>query len=117
MTQLMTQLERMESLESEVKSLKVRLGGLTKEVRSQPKGGIVTDKAGYSNWTGSYNDYLKTDHWKKTRMRILKKKNFRCSVCSKPAKNVHHHSYKNLGYERDYELSALCARCHELIHR
>ena len=115
MTQLMTRLERMESLEAEVKHLRTRVSGL--EVRKQNKVGIVPDKAGYSNWTGSYNDYLKTDHWKKTRMRILKKKNFRCSVCSKPAKNVHHHSYKNLGYERDYELSALCARCHELVHR
>ena len=108
---------KLESLEAEVKHLRSWLSDLTSEVRNQPKGGLVTDKAGYSNWTGSYKDYLKTDHWKKTRMRILKKKNFRCSVCSKPANNVHHHSYKNLGYERDYELSALCVRCHELIHR
>ena len=63
MTQLMTRLERMESLEAEVKHLRTRVSGL--EVRKQPnKVGIVPDKAGYSNWTGSYNDYLKTDHWK-----------------------------------------------------
>lgn len=116
-----------QDLRQTVKSLSARVDYLSNQVTElcerireldNDKGKIVRDKqSGYTNWTGAYEDYLKTDHWKATRTRIMKKNNGRCSICRNKATVVHHHSYRHLGDERDYELSPLCDKHHDYLHR
>lgn len=70
----------------------------------------------------NYKEYLLSDHWKKTRKRLLESKRFKgkCKVCCNPLSpllaQVHHKTYKNLWKENLRELEALCAECHKNIH-
>lgn len=64
-----------------------------------------------------YKDYLKTDHWKQLRKRILKQSGYKCQLCSsKENLNVHHNTYENRGCEKDEDLVVLCGDCHEKFH-
>jgi hypothetical protein len=66
----------------------------------------------------SYQDYLNSDHWKITRLRILERDDFKCRVCgTRDAElHVHHNTYKNLGHEPDSDLVTLCNQCHGIFH-
>lgn len=66
----------------------------------------------------SYNDYLKTIHWKCKRAYIYTKRNKRCEKCNKPLTrySVHHLTYKNIGFEKDEDLMLLCEKCHMELH-
>ncbi len=78
----------------------------------------------YSNWTKfkSYEDYLKSTHWKKLRKKILygfyggnKPK---CCLCGlKENLHVHHLVYpKNLEKPDKNMLKIVCKSCHYWIH-
>ncbi|WP_040252088.1 HNH endonuclease [Psychroserpens mesophilus] len=47
------------------------------------------------------NVYLKSDAWKRKRYVVLKRDNWKCVYCGKPATQVHHKRYarKNIGKE------------------
>ncbi len=65
-----------------------------------------------------YQEYLKTDHWK--RMRDCRIHDFGglCAVCcSGQGLEVHHRTYQNLGKEKEQDLTVLCRDCHELFHK
>lgn len=69
----------------------------------------------YGEWY--YNVYLKSDHWRSTRLKVLQFSNFKCNGCrSSSMLNVHHLTYKNLGHEEMNDLMVLCRDCHKLIH-
>ena len=66
-----------------------------------------------------YREFLKTPYWKAISLRIMKKSNFRCSICnSNENLNVHHITYEHHGMELYYmeDLVCLCKNCHENYH-
>lgn len=64
-----------------------------------------------------YSEYLKTNHWKKTRERQLRFAERRCQLCNSNFKlHVHHRSYENLGHEKRSDLVVLCESCHTRFH-
>ena len=68
-----------------------------------------------------YSNYLKSDHWLKTREGALISAGFQCEECgwddeSHYQLNVHHNTYKNLGNEKPEDLTVLCYRCHMEVH-
>ena len=67
--------------------------------------------------TVNYYDYLKSPQWQSVRDAALKRANYQCEKC-KSAKNleVHHITYKRLGYELPEDLIVLCKDCHENVH-
>ena len=77
---------------------------------------------GYS----SYNEYLRSDHWKDVKRRYFSSKivpkdengRFCCFACqrSDTLLNVHHKTYKRLGKERLHDLVLLCEECHVKAH-
>lgn len=63
-----------------------------------------------------YNEYLKSDWWKKTRQRCIEQYGKKCFCCRKPMDlQVHHLTYEHLGFEKDNELICLCSNCHKWI--
>lgn len=66
---------------------------------------------------GNYALYLASDSWKKARVLVLTKADFRCQVCNSTERlNVHHRTY-DLGNENLNDLTVLCRKCHELFHK
>lgn len=63
-----------------------------------------------------YQEYLKTDHWRKYRLSVLDLWNNECGVCTKVAKDVHHRHYENLGKEKLRDCIPLCRECHTKHH-
>ena len=65
----------------------------------------------------SYNDYLRTKHWKKTRQDAIIRAMNRCQLCSSRGKlHVHHNTYKRRGFEEPFDLIVLCEVCHAKHH-
>jgi 5-methylcytosine-specific restriction endonuclease McrA len=65
----------------------------------------------------SYDDYLRSDAWKRRAAKILQRANGVCEGClSNPASEVHHLTYQNIGQEFAWELRAVCRSCHSRIH-
>lgn len=70
-------------------------------------------------WAGSYNDYLRSAHWRETRARFWASRGggCLCDAClERRATQVHHRTYKRIGRERLKDLAAVCDRCHREIH-
>lgn len=65
-----------------------------------------------------YDNYLKTQHWKQFREKIIKERKF-CEICKNVEyiMNVHHISYKNIGKEKKSDVALLCNDCHKYIHK
>ena len=71
----------------------------------------------------NYNEYLKSDYWKRRRTEFKSKTWRRCYIChAKTDLQVHHKRYKRNGKSilfkeehRDFRL--LCGRCHSAVHR
>lgn len=65
----------------------------------------------------NYQQYLQSDHWKKTAAAARVRANNRCQVCgSEKNIDVHHNSYQRLGQEEPFDLVCLCHLCHEIYH-
>jgi len=66
---------------------------------------------------GSYETYLFSPLWRRTRRRILKRDNHGCVRCSEKATQVHHLAYTELVLkgEDDSQLVSVCAECHDRI--
>lgn len=69
----------------------------------------------------TYQEQLNDERWKKKRLRILKKFNFKCCLCGRNENlNVHHLSYKEgkLAWEYcDSNYVVLCKTCHKKVHQ
>ncbi len=66
-----------------------------------------------------YRDtYLKSPEWKATREAVIVTHHAVCALCgeNKEILDVHHLTYKNLGFERLSELRPLCRKCHDKVH-
>lgn len=67
--------------------------------------------------TMPYPEYLQTEHWKRTRLRALRRADFACQLCNR-TKNLqtHHRTYERRGCELPADLIVLCRSCHEKHH-
>lgn len=65
-----------------------------------------------------YTEYLRTKHWKKTRLKAIKRADYKCQLCGtrEYSLNVHHNSYNNLYHEKKSDLIVLCRVCHARHH-
>jgi 5-methylcytosine-specific restriction endonuclease McrA len=66
-----------------------------------------------------YNEvYLKSDAWKRKRYVVLKRDNWTCVYCGRPANQVHHKKYArvNIGREPIEWLESVCSDCHNKRH-
>lgn len=65
-----------------------------------------------------YEQYLKSEWWKKIRTEKLYEATHKCAVCASLKNlNVHHNMYDRLGHEELSDLVVLCEDCHELFHK
>lgn len=67
-----------------------------------------------------YDEFLKSDYWKKVKHSILKRDNYKCTRCGSTDKlHVHHlmynHHFNELNHLKD--LTTLCSNCHNNIHK
>ena len=64
-----------------------------------------------------YEAYLSSDRWRKLRLEVLERSKCKCELCEEaPATEVHHFTYIRLGHELLSDLTAVCHRCHDLLH-
>ena len=72
--------------------------------------------------TKDYDNYIRSEEWKRKRKERLKIDNYKCVMCGSGIDQwgyleVHHISYKNMGHEDVWnDLCTLCPSCHKLIH-
>ena len=67
----------------------------------------------------TYEEYLKTRHWRLLRLKVAKKRHFRCEFCGEKFENhyeIHHKHYNSLGKEKIDDLMFLCKNCHNDLH-
>ena len=66
----------------------------------------------------NYEMYLLTKHWKKIRLKALKRNKYKCQLCGtrKYTLDVHHNSYEHLYWEHRSDLIVLCRKCHYGAH-
>lgn len=64
-----------------------------------------------------YSEYIKSNFWTQRKREYYKTHKKECSVC-KTTKNInlHHTSYRHVGFEKDNELLPLCDMHHEKYH-
>jgi 5-methylcytosine-specific restriction endonuclease McrA len=68
-------------------------------------------------WRQGYETYLLSPEWDDKRRRVLEREGGICEGCRKrPATQVHHETYQNVGNEPLFELRAVCRVCHQAIH-
>jgi hypothetical protein len=65
-----------------------------------------------------YHEYLRTPHWRNTRIRALQRAGYQCKRCETRGQRleVHHLTYDRLGRERESDLTVLCEPCHAREH-
>jgi 5-methylcytosine-specific restriction endonuclease McrA len=64
-----------------------------------------------------YASYLQSNAWLDRRDKVLDRAKGLCEGCrERPAQEVHHLSYDNVGAELLYQLVALCKGCHGIAH-
>ncbi len=73
-------------------------------------------KFNYDRFT--YQQYLRSPHWKRVRKRALKAAKFRCEACgtSETILQTHHNNYENMGCELLADLNVYCSECHSEKH-
>lgn len=76
-----------------------------------------------SEFWRKYSAYLRSAHWKRLRLNVLRRDDYRCQNCFDPVTestaHVHHMSYvgfQRLGYSFAFECVTLCRECHEAFH-
>jgi hypothetical protein len=72
----------------------------------------------------TYNNYLKSSHWKQKRKDAISRRGDHCYICwSNKNTQVHHRAYTDkhgnsiLGDEKLNFLIPLCAKCHGIVHK
>lgn len=69
-----------------------------------------------SGWWGKYQAYLRSPEWQIRRGKVLARSRGMCESCGdRPAREVHHLTYKHLGREPLWDLRAVCEPCHAYL--
>ena len=85
-----------------------------REIKDRYEASKDVEIAQHSEW---YRVYLQSSEWKLKRKKVLARAKNICEGCAdKPASEVHHISYANIGDELLYQLVALCEDCHRKAH-
>jgi hypothetical protein len=67
-----------------------------------------------------YLAYLRSDAWRKVKLRYFASRLPKCCyVCKAPWRDdfvFHHKTYKNLGRERLMDIGPMCRDCHDALH-
>ena len=64
-----------------------------------------------------YPEYLETEKWKQKANDCKGRAGWRCQICNMPPPlDAHHRRYDRRGYEEPGDLTALCRRCHSVVH-
>lgn len=64
-----------------------------------------------------YNEYLKSDDWRKLRRKVIERESDLCQGCrGAPIQEVHHLNYDRLGNELLTDLVGVCRSCHLKFH-
>lgn len=65
-----------------------------------------------------YRRYIRSASWKRKAAKIRRRAGYRCERCGRALPlDVHHITYKRLGYELPSDLAALCKRCHGMCKK
>ena len=67
-----------------------------------------------------YNEYIRSDEWKKKRVLVAQRENHRCQMCGELVVvhyHIHHKTYARFGNEDLDDLMFLCEDCHIKLHR
>ena len=65
----------------------------------------------------TYDAYLRSAHWVRTRRELLAETGGRCALCrSASMPVVHHATYERLGAEEPSDIMVLCEDCHSATH-
>lgn len=70
-------------------------------------------RAGWFDW---YAEYLASFAWTYKRQQALDRDEGKCRGCGAPATEVHHLTYKRVGFEDLDDLLSVCRACHEGLH-
>jgi 5-methylcytosine-specific restriction endonuclease McrA len=78
---------------------------------------VRIQKAENANWWRQYNRHVNSPAWKVIRRAVMERSRGICEGCGlRPATEVHHQTYKNVGNEFLWELKAVCDHCHARCH-
>ena len=76
-----------------------------------------------AHWRRRYDDYLRSEHWRQLRRRVIARDSFQCQNCfcrvTDGSAHVHHLSYEGfntVGHSFAFECVTLCRACHEDYH-
>lgn len=70
-----------------------------------------------AEWWTVYTQYLRSEKWKRKRLRVLQRDGFRCRLCKqRKATTVHHLTYSRVGREWLRDLISVCSLCHSQKH-
>ena len=62
--------------------------------------------------------YLRSPHWRETRLRKLRAVGFKCEKCEAGGRlDIHHLTYTRIGREKLSDLQVLCRKCHKAEHQ
>lgn len=64
----------------------------------------------------NYYIYIHSHEWQAKRQEVFAAFGKKCNRCKKPATQIHHKTYENLGNEKLKDLEQLCASCHRKEH-
>jgi 5-methylcytosine-specific restriction endonuclease McrA len=71
-------------------------------------------RAEHRRW---YDQYLNSPAWRAIRRAVMERAQGLCEGCRRrPATEVHHQTYDNVGNELLWELKAVCSHCHARCH-
>lgn len=84
------------------------------DIQARYSARITENKTEFRDW---YGTYLGSPEWETKRQKVFKRANQTCEGCGeRPATEVHHLSYDNVGDELLFQLVALCDTCHTKVH-
>lgn len=87
------------------------------ELRAIYQKHIRKQKERDTEWWARYHRHMKSAEWAVIREKVFRRANGLCEGCmEKPATQVHHLTYENMGSEFLFELVAVCTDCHERAH-
>jgi hypothetical protein len=68
--------------------------------------------------SAQYDEYMKSDKWKRRKVRLYAKRGRKCEMCGATwPLEVHHKNYDRLGCELDSDLLIVCVDCHPKADR
>lgn len=89
-----------------------------RDIAETERSWLKTELKHLSSWLHkrNYALYLESSEWKAKQRAVLKRDDYRCTICSAPAEHIHHLTYDRIFDEPLYDLVSVCIACHEIIH-